>query len=130
MAEIPASHRDLIENSQVVLLATNGADGYPQVTAVWFLLTDAGDVAISLNTARQKTKNLAKNPESTLFFIDAQNPYRTLEIRATARIEADPGQVFAGLVGAKYGSNVSDHDQPGDERVAVHFTPVKVNTFG
>lgn len=130
MVEIPESHRDLMETSQIVTLATHGADGFPQVTALWFLVDD-GKVRLSLNTSRQKTKNLKRRPEATLFFVDPANPYRTLEIRARATIEDDPDYVLADRVGAKYGgADLREQDQPGETRVAVTFDPVKVNTFG
>lgn len=130
MVEIPESHRDLMETSQIVTLATHGADGFPQVTALWFLVDD-GKVRLSLNTSRQKTKNLKRRPEATLFFVDPANPYRTLEIRARATIEDDPDYVLADRVGAKYGgADLREQDRPGETRVAVTFDPVKVNTFG
>jgi PPOX class probable F420-dependent enzyme len=129
--EIPASHRDLLESNPIVILATAGADGFPQVTATWFLLEDDGTVKLSLNTARQKTRNLQRNPEATLFFVDPANPYRTLEIRARASVAPDPDYDFADRFSAKYGgADLRAMDQPGEERVVVSFTPVKVNTFG
>ena len=128
---IPASHRDLVDNNQVAIVATVGPDGVPQVTASWFLAEEDGTVRMSLNTTRQKVKNLMRRPESTLFFIDPANPYRTLEIRAQAKIEDDSDYVFADRVGAKYGgADVRTMDQPGETRVVVTFVPVKVNTFG
>jgi PPOX class probable F420-dependent enzyme len=128
---IPASHRDLLDNNQVAIVATIGADGTPQVTASWFLAEEVGTVRMSLNTARQKVKNLMRRPESTVFFLDPANPYRTLEIRARAEIEPDPDYVLADQVGAKYGgADVRTMDQPGETRVAITFVPVKVNTFG
>ena len=128
---IPASHRDLIDNNQVAILATAGPYGSPQVTASWFLAEEDGTVKMSLNTARQKVKNLMRRPQSTLFFIDPANPYRTLEIRARAEIEPDPDYVLADRVGAKYGgADVRTMDQSGESRVAITFVPVKVNTFG
>ena len=128
---IPASHHDLLDTNQVAILATAGPDGVPQVTASWFLAEEDGTVRMSLNTARQKVKNLMRRPESTLFFMDPANPYRTLEIRARAEIEPDPDYVFADQVGAKYGgADVRSMDQPGETRVAITFVPVKVNTFG
>jgi PPOX class probable F420-dependent enzyme len=131
MTAIPASHRDLIENNQVAIVATVGPDGVPQVTASWFVAEEDGTVRMSLNTTRQKAKNLMRRPESTLFFIDPANPYRNLEIRARAEIEPDPDYVFADRVGAKYGgADVRTMDQPGQMRVVVTFVPVKVNTFG
>ena len=131
MTAIPASHRDLLETAPVGIVATVGPDGVPQVTASWFLAEEDGTVRMSLNTARQKVKNLMRRPESTLFFMDPANPYRTLEIRARAEIEPDPDYVFADRVGAKYGgADPRTMDQPGETRVAVTFVPVKVNTFG
>ena len=128
---IPDTHRDLLENNQVAILATVGPDGSPQVTASWFLAEGDGTVKMSLNTARQKVKNLMRHPESSLFFMDPASPYRTLEIRARAEIEPDPDHVFADRVGAKYGgADVRTMDQPGETRVVVTFVPVKVNTFG
>ena len=128
---IPESHADIIARSQVVTLGTQGADGYPQITALWFLHDDDGMIKVSHNTSRQKTKNLQANPVASLFFIDPANPYRTLEIRARARIEADPDYTFAEKVGAKYGgANLRERDNPGESRVVVTFEPVKVNTFG
>jgi PPOX class probable F420-dependent enzyme len=130
MSIIPESHADLIEKNQIVILGTNGADGYPQVTALWFLVED-GVIKASLNTARQKVKNLTRDERATLFFVDPQNPYRTLELRVKATIEPDPDYVFADKVGAKYGgANLREMDSPGETRVVVTFEPVKANTFG
>jgi PPOX class probable F420-dependent enzyme len=130
MSIIPESHADLIEKNQIVILGTNGADGYPQLTALWFLVED-GVIKASLNTARQKVKNLTRDERATLFFVDPQNPYRTLELRVKATIEPDPDYVFADKVGAKYGgANLREMDSPGETRVVVTFEPVKANTFG
>jgi PPOX class probable F420-dependent enzyme len=131
MPEISASHRDLLENNQVVVLATVGSGGFPQVTAAWFLAEDDGTVKLSLNSTRQKTRNLQRHPVATLFFFDPANPYRTLEIRARAEMEPDPDYSFADRLGAKYGgADLRAMDQPGEERVVVTFVPVRVNTYG
>ena len=129
MTSFPESHRDLLA-ADVAELATIGPDGYPQVTAVWFLLDDDGVVKLSLNTARQKVKNLRAHPECTLFILDPTNPYRTLEIRARAELEADPDYAFADKVGRKYGADLRTNDRPGDSRAVVTLRPVKVNTWG
>ena len=128
---IPESHRDLLD-SPIVTLATAGPDGAPQVTAVWFLVDDDGAVAVSLNSTRQKTKNLHRTPMASLFFVDPANPYRTLEIRARAEIRPDPDYAFADRLKGKYGpgGDVRGNDKPGETRVAIRFIPTKVNTFG
>jgi PPOX class probable F420-dependent enzyme len=126
MATVPDSHRDLL-NAPVAVLATVGADGRPQVSAVWFLADD-DKVQVSLNTSRQKTKNLTANPAATLFILDTANPARYLELRGEATIAPDADYVFADQVGAKYGGvDLRNMDQPGQSRVVVTIEPVRIN---
>ena len=129
-SSVPESHRDLLAARPAVTLATIGPDGFPQVTAMWFLVDGDDTVKASLNMARQKVRNLRRHPEATLFFTDPDNPYRTLEIRAMAEVVSDPDYAFADRVGAKYGVDLRERDRPGELRVVVTFSPVKVNTYG
>jgi PPOX class probable F420-dependent enzyme len=122
---IPASHKDLLDG-EFATLATIGGDGRPQVTEVWFL-AEGGWPRLSLNSSRQKVKNLQANPACTLFLLDMASPYRYLEIRGDAEIEADDDYVFADRVGAKYDSDLRVHDGPGDQRVVVTIRPTRVN---
>jgi PPOX class probable F420-dependent enzyme len=126
MTDFPTSHRDLLE-AQVATLATVGADGLPQLTEVWFLHED-GEIKLSLNDARQKTRNLEARPACSLLILDLENPYRYLEVRGRARLEPDPDYAFANRVGAKYGgADVRDHDGPGESRVVVTIEPARVH---
>jgi PPOX class probable F420-dependent enzyme len=126
MPTIPDSHRDLLD-APVAMLATLGPDGRPQVSAVWFL-ADGDTVRLSLNTARQKTKNLLARPAATLFVLDTANPARYLEMRGDATVEADDDYSFADKVGAKYGGlDLRTIDQPGDRRVVVTIEPARIN---
>jgi PPOX class probable F420-dependent enzyme len=112
---IPDSHRDLLD-AQFATLATLAADGAPQLTEVWFLYED-GEVRLSLNTARVKTKNLIARPHCSLFILDLANPYRYMDLRGHARIEPDDDYAFADRVGAKYDSDLREHDGPGETRI-------------
>jgi PPOX class probable F420-dependent enzyme len=125
MTAIPDSHRDLL-SAQVGTLATIGPDGRPQLSEVWFL-AEGDTVAISLNTSRQKTKNLRASPAVSFLILDLANPYRYLELRGDAEITPDDGYVFADKVGVKYGSDLRAHDQPGQSRVVVTIRPARVN---
>ncbi|HEU5100237.1 MAG TPA: PPOX class F420-dependent oxidoreductase [Roseiflexaceae bacterium] len=130
MVAFPESHQDLLQ-ADVAILATNGQDGFPQVTALWFLFDQDGTLRLSLNTTRQKVKNIQAHPQCTLFIIDKANPYRTLEVRARAEIAPDPDYAFAKKLGAKYGgADLSANDRPGETRVVVSLQPIKVNTWG
>ena len=125
MTEIPASHRDLLKGD-FATLGTVGPDGRPQLSEVWFL-ADGDSVGISLNTSRQKTKNLRANPAASLLILDIAVPYRYLELRGDAEITPDDDYAFADKVGAKYNVDLRQHDQPGQTRVKVVIRPVKIN---
>ena len=126
MAAVPDSHRDLLD-APVATLATVGADGRPQLSAVWFL-ADGDSVRLSLNTARQKTKNLTKNHAATLFILDTANPARYIEFRGDVSVTPDDDYAFADKVGAKYGGiDLRTIDQPGESRVVVTIEPVRIN---
>ena len=125
MTSFPDSHTDLLDG-QVASLATVGGDGFPQVTELWFLHAD-DELKLSLNTARLKTRNLAKRPKCSLQLLDLENPYRYLVVKGNAKIESDDDYAFAKRLGAKYGgADVSEHDQPGDKRVVVTIEPTNV----
>ena len=125
MPEIPASHRDLLEG-EFATLGTIGPDGRPQLSEVWFL-AEGDTVVTSLNTSRQKTRNLRANPAVTVLLLDLAVPYRYLEIRGDAEITPDDDYAFADKLGAKYQADLRAHDQPGHSRVKVTIRPVRIN---
>ena len=128
MITFPETHRDLLR-SDVAILATIGQDGYPQVTALWFLFDEDDTVKLSLNTARQKVKNLREHPECTFFILDRANPLRTLEVRAHAELSPDEDYAFADKLGRKYGADLRMMDRPDEHRVIVTLRPIKVNAI-
>jgi PPOX class probable F420-dependent enzyme len=127
MTTIPDSHRDLLEQ-QVAVLGTIGSSGRPQLSGVWFL-AEGDTVKVSLNTARQKVKNLQANPKVSLL-IFGESPYRYLELRGDAEITPDDDYSFADKVGAKYGSDLRTRDNPGDKRVVVTIRPTRLVAWG
>ncbi|MDA8034407.1 MAG: PPOX class F420-dependent oxidoreductase [Actinomycetota bacterium] len=126
MPEIPESHRDLLD-APFATLATVGPDGRPQLSEVWFL-AEGDTVRLSLNSSRQKTKNLEARPQANLFLLDLESPYRYLELRGDVEVTPDEDYQFADKVGAKYGgADLRGHDLPGEHRVVVTLHPVRVN---
>ncbi|MCL2584380.1 MAG: PPOX class F420-dependent oxidoreductase [Streptosporangiales bacterium] len=123
---IPDSHRDLLD-TQVGVLGTIGPSGRPQLSALWFL-AEGDTVKLSLNTSRQKTKNLIANPKCSLI-ITGNPPSRYIELRGDAEIEPDDNYEFADKVGAKYGADLRNMDKPGDKRVVVTIRPARVITW-
>jgi PPOX class probable F420-dependent enzyme len=128
MTTIPESHKDLL-NAPVAVLGTVGASGRPQLSGVWFLAED-DTVRLSLNTSRQKVKNLQANPKVSLL-IFGESPYKYLELRGDAELSADPDYEFADKVGAKYGgADLRERDNPGDTRVVITIHPQRVIAWG
>ncbi|HWE58479.1 MAG TPA: PPOX class F420-dependent oxidoreductase [Solirubrobacteraceae bacterium] len=121
MTTFPDSHREFLD-FPVASLTTIGDDGFPQSTLLWFLY-DEGELKISLNKSRLKTKNLRKRPQVSLLIIDWNDPMKYLEVRGNARLEDDTDGSFAQKVGAKYGADLAAYDAPGDERVVATIEP-------
>jgi PPOX class probable F420-dependent enzyme len=124
---LPATHLDLLQAPGVAILSTVTPSGAVQSTAVWYFLDDDGELKVSLSTARKKFRNIEANPNATLFILDGKNPFRFLEVRATAALEPDTDFAFRNKVGAHYGTDVSTFDAPGDARFIVTLKPQRVN---
>jgi PPOX class probable F420-dependent enzyme len=128
MTSIPESHRDLL-NEQVLTLGTISPNGRPQLSVVWFL-AEGDTIKMSLNTRRQKVKNLEADPAASVI-ITGNPPYKYVEIRGDAEIAPDPDYAFADELSAKYGgADLRTRDQPGDTRVVVTIRPAHVVTWG
>lgn len=128
--DVPSTHSDLLERPVVATLTTVGANGQPQSTAVWFRGGADGTFEVSITTARQKYRNLSANPKTTLFVIDPDNPFHTLEVRATATLTPDPEKSLIRALAERYGSPVEPLlEIPGD-RVIVTLTPSRIVANG
>ena len=129
---IPASHADLLESTAPAHVATIGPDGEPQVNPVWFDW-DGRYLTFSQTTARQKYRNVRRDPRIAVSIVDPSNPYRYLELRGVvARIEPDPDLAFVDKVTKKYLGR--DHDPadnpPDEERVVVVVEPRHTTRMG
>jgi PPOX class probable F420-dependent enzyme len=130
MSLIPASHRDLADHG-IGFLSTIGPDGFPQVTAVGFLVDD-DTVLITASDARQKVKNLRRNPQCTFFVADPANPHRTLELRGVAELIPDGEYTWAARIAGANGATVEQvkaRDLPGELRHCIAVRPAKVNAW-
>jgi PPOX class probable F420-dependent enzyme len=92
---------------------------------VWFLYEE-GSIALSLNSTRQKTKNLLARPQCSLLILDLEAPQRYVEIRGDVEVTPDDGS-FVEKVGKKYSVDMRGWDGPGEERLVVRIVPQKIN---
>ena len=129
IAPIPAAYRDLLEKPGVAAFTTVGADGYPQTTAIWFLL-DGDVVRTSLHRSRQKLRNALRHPQATLFLIDPTDPYHTVEIRGDVSVEDAGDTSFLERLLTHYGRTLETFGAPVDNRVVLTLTPRHVVANG
>jgi len=128
---IPQAYADLLERPLLAHVATVGPKGEPQNNPVWFDMKD-GMLRFSQTTARQKYRNVQDEPRVSLSIVDADNPYRYLEVRGTVeRIDPDPDNAFINAMAKKYiNQDVYPWHQPGDERVVVVVRPEHTSQMG
>lgn len=121
---IPEGYEDLMEIPALAHVATIGPDGEPQNNPVWFDY-DGEYLKFSQTKARQKFKNLGRDPRIALSIVDPENPYRYIEVRGeVVRVDEDPDLDFINAMAKKYlGIDKYPYHQPGDERVVIVIEP-------
>jgi PPOX class probable F420-dependent enzyme len=126
---IPARLADLLASKALANVATLGQAGDPQVTPVWFGW-DGEYIRFSTLKARQKYKNVVRDPRIALAIVDVTDPLRYLEIRGTVvRIEDDRELAFINAMAQKYlGLAKYPWHKPGHERVTIVIRPDKTTT--
>ena len=133
MVIIPETHRDLLtdEKRAFAFLATQMADGTPQVTPVWFNMSN--DV-ILINSARGrvKDKNMRARPVVTICIQDPTNPYRYLQVsgKVVEVTELGADEHIDALAGKYTGIFKYQNHQPGVNRVIYKIMPEKVDAHG
>lgn len=129
-AEIPSSHRPILEAPGHAVLTTIGPDGAPQSTAVWYLL-DGDAVHTSLLATRQKVRNLRRNPKCSLFVFAPDNPRTTIELRGEATLELEIDRAMAHRIIRHYGRDPAAFpDDLSVDRYVFTLRPSRVVTFG
>ena len=100
----PESHRDLLRATLTATLTTIDAEGRPRSRAVWYFIDIDGQLKGSTYSDLQQYKDLRRDPNCALLIIDFGHPVlRTLEVRATAELTADPDSSTVRKLADKYG---------------------------
>jgi PPOX class probable F420-dependent enzyme len=122
--ELPAGLSDILEKKVFGVAATLGPDGEPQCNPVWIHWED-GVLKFSNTKARQKYKNVKRDPRIAICLMDPDNPYRYLEIRGrVVSIEDDPDNAFIDFLAKKYrGLDRYPSTDPTEERVVITVQP-------
>jgi PPOX class probable F420-dependent enzyme len=126
LEHVPASHRDLLLSPFTATLTTLDHKGRPQSTAVWYLVDGDGQLKGSITADRQKYHNLQANPSCSLFIIDPQDPYRTLEVRAEAELDPDPEKATLRKFAEAYQVDEALLVRAEEERITITYEPRRV----
>ena len=111
-------------------MATIGPKGEPQTSPVWFGW-DGEHIRVSQTKARQKYRNLRRNPKIALSIVDPENPYRYIEVRGTVvDFVEDPSKAFIDEMAQKYLNEPKyPWNKPGEERVVLVIKPEHTATM-
>ena len=91
----PAEIAALLDDGRSLQVATNGADGYPHLTTLWYHLVD-GSVTFRSFTKSQRIVNLKRDPRIAVL-VEAGESYdqlRGVMIQGTAELDDDPDRVM------------------------------------
>ncbi len=128
---LPEDYKDILDSTALAHVATVGPNGEPQNTPVWFDF-DGEHLKFSQTKARQKYRNVGREPRIALSIVDPENDYRYIEVRGeVVRIDEDPNLDFINAMAKKYlDMDKYPFHQPGDERVVVVIEPRHTTQMG
>ena len=114
----PEKYLDLFQKKSFGAFTTLMPDGSPQTTPVWVDLKD-GDIWVNSALGRQKDKNVRRDARVAVTIIDADNPYRYVEVRGKVKEITQTGaDAHIDAMAKKYlGQDKYPFRQPGEERV-------------
>jgi PPOX class probable F420-dependent enzyme len=128
-----------LEDHRIVVVATNGRDGWPHLMPVWYVVRD-GELWGWTYAKSQKVRNLERDDRATLQVDDghAYNELRGVMIKARCELHRDLDTVAG--VGEALAIKYGDLDSVGPEarevfrnqaakRVALQFHPVETATW-
>ena len=81
----PAEARDLLRGRHLAIITTNGADGMPHSTPVWYV-PDGDSVAIIAEENAVKVRNLRRDPSVSVVIASERRPYRYILYRGKAEL--------------------------------------------
>ena len=130
-ATFPEKYLDLFEKKSFGAFTTLMPDGSPQTTPVWVDYQN-GDLWVNSALGRQKDKNVRRDPRVAVTIIDADNPYRYVEVRGRVKeITLTGSDEHINAMAKKYlGQDVYPFRQPGEERVLYKIEIVKAVPMG
>jgi len=126
IAAVSPAVRALVEQPILTVIGTKRGDGSLQLNPAWFEFND-GYFWLNSNRWRTWPKNVQRDREITLNFIDAGEPFRWASIRGRlADVIPDPDHAFIDRLARRYTGRAFRELRPGEERITLKIDPVSV----
>jgi len=127
--ELSPELRALLEQKVYGHVVTQNRDGSPQVTMVWMDVHD-GKAAFNTNSARQKARNLKRNPRVMVSVQSPDNPQQYALLVGTATVTEAGAVEHINAISNKFTGHDYANFQPGEVRVSVDIDLEEVRGAG
>ena len=130
-AAFPEKYLDLFQKKSFGAFTTLMPDGSPQTTPVWVDYQN-GEIWVNSALGRQKDKNVRRDARVAVAIMDADNPYRYVEVRGRVKeITQSGADAHIDAMAKKYlGQDKYPFRQPGEERVLYKIEIAKAVPMG
>ncbi len=125
MAELSERAKRLIKGKNFAFVATVNKDGSPHLTPTW-IDTDGKNVLVNTTLARQKTKNVNRDPRVAVGVFDLANPYEyvTISGEVTGQLTGKGAEDHIDKLAQKYmGAKKFKRSNPNENRVILVIRP-------
>jgi PPOX class probable F420-dependent enzyme len=129
-AKISEGVRKLLEAPNVANLVTLMPDGSPQVTPVWVDF-DGTHILVNTAEARQKTRNVRRDPRVAISVFNHESPYSYATFRGrVVEITHEGADQHIDRMAKKYlGRDTYPFRQPGERRIILKIKPEHVSSM-
>lgn len=127
--------RRFLESMRVpCVLSTLRPDGHPITSSTWYGFSPGGDVIIATPAARNKARNVRRDPRISFIVDTKEMPYRGVAIEGLAEILPDSeGSMLADIVGRYLGPEAAAEIlvrlREREERVIIRLHPERVRAW-
>ncbi len=130
-ASFPDAYLDVFQKKSFGAFTTLMPDGDPQTTPVWVDYQN-GEIWVNSALGRQKDRNVRRDPRVSVAIIDADNPYRYVEVRGrVGEITEKGADEHIDRMAKKYlGQDKYPFRQPGEKRVLYKIRIEHAHAYG
>jgi len=139
LADLPESHRPLLDGPIVASLATITPKGSTQISPVW-CSHDGTHININSAKGRVKDKNMRARPDVALLLLNPKNPYHWMSINGRVVDVIDEDDPQRGHLATENIDDLAElyvdrrpypfRDPKGEVRVLYKVEPTRILTFG